>query len=307
MTWFASFAVLLIITQAPVPVPRQTPNSPTATSSTVNSQRKDHDAPATPPVPVIDPTTAPSSHPHSGEQGQDDDSHSVVISKFPTVSMSKDWADWGLWVFNFLLVVVGALQVVMLLKTLRAIRTQGDHMERQTGILEKSVDAAEKSASIAMNAERAWIIDQASPIAFLPNPGVPFKAIVTLINQGRVPARLTDLKIRFHMIDPHAEPYVSEHPTYSLEPFQFLELGTSGLVIAPQQSVVFYESLEGLTLTPIQRELLYGNPPHLILMLYGLATYNNGFDEGLITQFCYTWKSGDGLRRIGPSGYNEAT
>jgi hypothetical protein len=37
----------------------------------------------------------------------------------------------------------------MLLKTLRAIRTQGDHMERQTGILKKSVDAADISAKAA--------------------------------------------------------------------------------------------------------------------------------------------------------------
>jgi hypothetical protein len=149
MNWLSLFAVLLFVTQAPVPVPRQASYRSTSASSTVNSQRKSHDAPATPPVAVIDPTAAPSSQPHSDKQGQNDDPHSVVISKFPTVSMNKDWADWGLWVFNFMLVVVGALQVVMLLKTLRVIRIQGNHMERQTVILEKSVAVAEVGANAA--------------------------------------------------------------------------------------------------------------------------------------------------------------
>ncbi len=157
-------AMLLIVTQAPVPVPRQVTNTSTTASSTIKSQRKSHDASAAPPVAVIDPATTPSSQPNSGKQVQDNDAHAVVISKFPTVSMSKDWADWGLWVFNFLLVVVGALQVTMLLKTLRAIRTQGEHMERQTGILEKSVIATNKSITSFIkdfSTARQWLFHAA--------------------------------------------------------------------------------------------------------------------------------------------------
>jgi hypothetical protein len=190
--------------------------------------------------------------------------------------------------------------------TLGAIIWQAWETRKAAEAAAKGANAAKDGVAVSMNAERAWIIDQASPIASLPHPGIPFRAFVTLTNKGRVPARVTDLKIRFHMIDPYAEPYVSELPTYDPEPFQFLELGPSGLVIAPQQSVTFSQDLEGLTLIAIQRELLYSNPPHLALFLYGLATYNNGFEKGLITQFCYTWK-GSILRRIGPSGYNEAT
>jgi hypothetical protein len=190
--------------------------------------------------------------------------------------------------------------------TLGAIIWQAWETRKASEAAAEGANAAKDGVAISLNAERAWIVDQATPIANLPHPGMPLKAFVTLTNQGRIPARVTDLKIRFHMIDPYAEPSVPEHPVYDMEPFQFLELGTSGLVIAPQQSVIFNQSLEGLTLTAIQREVLYNNPPHLALLLYGLVTYDNGFEKGLITQFCYTWKRGE-MRRVGPSGYNDAT
>ena len=108
-------------------------------------------------------------------------------------------------------------------------------------------------------------------------------------------------------MDLSAETDYPETPPYDPEPFQFLEIGPSGLVIAPDQSVTFSKSQENTpALAVVQTQALYGNPPLSALCFYGNVTYNNGFEEGRITQFCYTWRNGD-FRRIGPSGYNEAT
>ena len=101
---------------------------------------------------------------NSPEKSQEDIEHSVSISKIPPVSVTRDWADWGVWVFSGLLVIVGFLQVWLLYETLAAIQRQGLSMRRQTTHFRRSVthakrsaDAAKKSADALVNSERAWI------------------------------------------------------------------------------------------------------------------------------------------------------
>jgi hypothetical protein len=135
MNLFSLLTVLLLVTQAPIPIPRQTPNSPTTASHTVKSQRKDHNAPSTPPVAVIDSTTTPSTQPHGGEQGQDDQPHSVNVRELPPVAIKRDLADWGLWVFTGLLVIVGAAQALYVAKTLSAVKEQSKSLKRQNDMI----------------------------------------------------------------------------------------------------------------------------------------------------------------------------
>jgi hypothetical protein len=200
---------------------------------------------------------------------------------------------------NWILCGGTLIGIVVAIGTLKTIASQTDATS-------KAAIAAKDAVAVSMNAERAWILDNAAPIPLLPAPGIEVKTSISLTNHGRVPALVTDLKIRFHLVDPHADPYISQHPEYDSEPFQFLELGTSGLVLAPQQSIDFSQIIEGIHLTATQRQLLYNDPSHLALFLYGLVTYNDGFEKGRITQFCYTWK-GSEFRRIGPPGYVNAT
>ena len=79
----------------------------------------------------------------------EDAGNAVTVSKLPTVSIGKDWADWSYWGFGGILVMVGSLQVWFLYGTLKAIQIQARHMERQTKILEDSVSTAQKSADAA--------------------------------------------------------------------------------------------------------------------------------------------------------------
>lgn len=56
----------------------------------------------------------------------------MKISEVPPVSVlpaKRDWADWSYLGFNFLLVVVGSLQVWLLLRTWKTIDRQADIQE----------------------------------------------------------------------------------------------------------------------------------------------------------------------------------
>jgi hypothetical protein len=90
------------------------------------------------------PTDSNAENPSAEDAG-----NSVAVRKLPTVSIGKDWADWSYWGFGGILVIVGSFQVWFLYGTLRAIKAQSGHMERQTKILEDSVAAAQKSADAA--------------------------------------------------------------------------------------------------------------------------------------------------------------
>jgi hypothetical protein len=93
----------------------------------------------------------------------------IEITKFPAVSISRDWIDWGFWVFSGLLVVVGSLQVWLLWRTLGAISRQADSLEQQVkesrestaetiAIARKAADSALLNAQAVVNAERALLL-----------------------------------------------------------------------------------------------------------------------------------------------------
>jgi len=103
---------------------------------------------------------------------------SVRVTEFPPISLTKDWSDQAYWVFTLFLVAVGALQVFLLWGNLRAIERQALQMERQTGILEKSVALAEKGADTArqnvemfINRERGHLRLELMPVPWPPPAG----------------------------------------------------------------------------------------------------------------------------------------
>jgi hypothetical protein len=134
MNLFSMFAVLLIVTQTPVQIPRQTPDGPAYSRGQANGQSEGHDAPAAPYMAVVQPVTAPKGQDADGEHTKDNAPHSVIVSELPTVSIAKDWADRGVWWFTLCLVVVGAAQAVYVAKTLGAISRQATLMEAQNKI-----------------------------------------------------------------------------------------------------------------------------------------------------------------------------
>jgi hypothetical protein len=162
-----TLAVFLTVVQTAPPIPRKAADNSAQVATQVKNESTTKQAPALPsPAPLKTDSDGPPKT-DSKEQRPNNAEHTVGISKLPPVSVTRDWADWGVWVFSLLLVVVGVLQVGLLRSTLGAIRRQADEMGRQvdlafgqlramheqitemstqTDVLEKSVAVAKESA-----------------------------------------------------------------------------------------------------------------------------------------------------------------
>ncbi|MGA8669923.1 MAG: hypothetical protein WB679_08605 [Terracidiphilus sp.] len=145
----------------------------------------------------------PAEKQQSGPKARQDEQQqptSIAIRSLPQVSVARDYKgfwgvvyDWGPWVFAFLLVVVGAFQIVLLIvhathlkglasaatvnataitrqaelmeKQLREIRSQREQTDalivqatEQAKASKIAAEAAEKSAQALMDGERAWLL-----------------------------------------------------------------------------------------------------------------------------------------------------
>src|ERR1700688_2394371 len=138
---YLALAMLLAVVQASPPTPRKAADNPTQTATPpVKSKRATNrvetlSSPAEAKTDRNGPAKIDSS-----EQHPEDLQHTVGISKLPPVTLSspkRDWADWGVWLFNALLVIVGGLQVVLLCWTLRSIRKQAKEMTRQRVLMRR--------------------------------------------------------------------------------------------------------------------------------------------------------------------------
>src|SRR5258708_1212904 len=115
---FFALAMFFALMQAGPPIPRKAPDNPAPAAT--NVKRKSATS-QTKPLPAQTPakTDSNGSAKRDGsEHHSEDPEHTVGISKLPPVSVTKDWADWGVWVFSGLLVLVGFLQVWLLYGTL---------------------------------------------------------------------------------------------------------------------------------------------------------------------------------------------
>ena len=112
----------------------------------------------------------------------------------------RDWADWGYWAFSLLLVVVGGFQVILLWRTLTAIKRQADTMERQEGVLDQSVKAAKDSAEAALLGAKALIYAERPWVSIFVVPkdgGYSFRAG----NLGRTPANIGSFSSECRWLD----------------------------------------------------------------------------------------------------------
>ena len=141
---------------------------------------------ATTPTPslVEKPKQLGASDPHSGQIVSEDKEHSVKLTSLPPVTITDKpkmfWdhaLDWGPWVANFLLVIVGTLQVWLLWKTWQKIGKQAEltggqlvemraqaqimdaqagHMASQVGLMKQQLTEMQTgSATAKLSAEAA--------------------------------------------------------------------------------------------------------------------------------------------------------
>ena len=163
-------------------------------------------------------TVSPPAGRDSNTQPSKDPQQSLKVSELPSVTVNpakRDWADWGIWAFNGLLVVVGGLQVWLLKRTFGAINRQVNLMEKQTEILRQSVDVAQKEADVALknvqamiSSERAWIDIELCAIPKQPTnsvldepPNELFECAIQIQNHGRTAARIESVQIGIDTLD----------------------------------------------------------------------------------------------------------
>jgi hypothetical protein len=201
---------------------------------------------------------------------------------------------WGIWIFTFLLVVVGALQAWWLRVTWKAVQKQG----------------------IAQNtAERAWII--ISPEVWdpklLPMPPAgpaPWNVFqVSIKNIGRTPAHLTKIAVRYRNLDKSQFENPPEEPEYGMM------VSLQGLILVPKDSY-------GLTVPLEPRSVLTDEDIRLIhtaksfLYFYAFVAYVDVFGGTHETRvgLVYDFPQGGlvsfqnpSFQRRGSAAYNRAT
>src|SRR5690242_17581501 len=93
---------------------RQAISSPASRNGTVQYKTKAANDPRVQPQLATKTQTTSDNDAATKELETNSADDSIRISKLPVVTVSppkRDWADWGYWAFNLLLVIVGILQV----------------------------------------------------------------------------------------------------------------------------------------------------------------------------------------------------
>jgi hypothetical protein len=125
---YVALAVLLIVMQAPPPVPRQAADKPARASNSVKQDSSNKQHP--PDARMRPPTTAESNQPEGQEQRSRDTQETVIIRE-PAAVPKDGWTHASV-IATWLLVIIGGLGVCAALRTLRAIERQADIMESYT-------------------------------------------------------------------------------------------------------------------------------------------------------------------------------
>ena len=260
------------------------------------------------------PTPSPvNGHPAAADKQQESNADKEAID----IQRKLEW-------FTGILAIVGVLQVGtmiwqawLLRGTLKEIKTQAGHMERQTKILEDSVAVAQKAADAALanaqaviTSERAWLVVRLKEInkQEIPKDG-DMRFGWEIENVGKTPAKLIEAGARA-MFDLDANP-LPETPNYGF-PDTFSER-----ILVPGAKLTLWACWFKLE-NGIYHDLRQTEPVKIadLLVCFGYVKYRDMFDgtEEHISCFC------DGAfiagRTVGgpvtpwdfaPSGYTKCT
>lgn len=234
-----------------------------------------------------------------------DASKPITIRELPPVSVTKDWMDEGYWIFNFLLVVVGFLQVWVVFRTLGAIRQQAETlkgqkdsidkqagiMERQSEILKESVAAAKDNAEAAKNSvemliskERARLRVDLKKLDLTPKTFSVYTVDFVVSNAGPTAAFIVESgsTAYFLPLENIADPNVGDKIISTLPSLP--------KVVAPNMQPL-EEYAIFLFGTKVTEDILSEiKKDRLFIGIRGFIRYNDVFDRERVTKFRYVWK-----------------
>ncbi len=208
----------------------------------------------------------------------------VKITELPSVSITKDWADWGVWVFSGLLVVVGFLQVLLLFRTLRAI-------QRQAGIMENNI-------KLIINKERMRISVEVLPLKLpLAKDGAEFEDCTIdyrVMFDGSTLAFITDSYAEGKVTDSPEPPYKKSAIGHILS-----DRTTIKPFAEPEDNGVRLYGLSKLQIEMIQNRKSF-------VHFYGSIKYMDFFEKERETSFCYSWVPRPLGLAIGPERWEKS-
>jgi len=272
------FAVLLAILQTISPLPGNPPHRASGVSSGVKRDATANQAPAnrwqSGSKILASQTQNPGNSPQTEEQAQ-----SVRVRELPPVSVTRDWADWVLWVFNGLFITAGIAGIRLAYGTLKAV-------ERQTKATEDAANAAGRSVDIIISKERARIQIEmkGDPMICGPEDPIPINEVKYIVRcHGTTPA---------HILDTHAWAVISDSDISSdhllIDEF-YPAMIIPSIVTPTNEGVETAASLVGDALThgiDIADLVRKGD---LLVHFYGSIKYRDVFGGTWIYEFKHRW------------------
>lgn len=260
-------------------------------------------------LPVTRPSHSPDIVKHTDEVGAKEANHSVIVTSVPPLTLvgkKKTLSDyiyeWGPWFFGLFLAIAGGVQLWLMRVTWKAIKEQKIQMEKQTGILENSVAAAQTSADAAYEQiqmmkgkERARLVIFAPDKPTLLNPrsisGYDEEFLeahinMSIINDGGTKA----FNVRGEgsvEVSASAEP--SKEPSNRWEKMQIPEIVREMDAENPLRFTMRLADTGDIFRIP--SEYLFAIPDNTaFLWVEGIIVYDDVFGDSHRTPFCYRWK-----------------
>jgi hypothetical protein len=158
---------MLAFIQAPSAVSPKVPDSTTARSHrTTKNLKSDKVPPAQSPT-SVGPSTANHQEQPCISQKSEDSQQAVRIRELPPVSILKDWADWGIWVFTGLLVGVGFLQWRVIRTQANLMGVHAEHLQTLAVAASDNAKAASDGAEAAKTNAEAYMVSQRAELIAL--------------------------------------------------------------------------------------------------------------------------------------------
>lgn len=148
--------MLLAVSQATPPVPRQTANKTTSNTQQPEDKAKTQKEIPSSPLPIEEAVSRHASAEKTEGEHRKDTEQSVTISKLPPVSVHRDWVDCISIFLTLALAIIGALGVCLAIRTLKTLEHHAGIMSKQAAATTVVAEAANATA-IAVEAQNATL------------------------------------------------------------------------------------------------------------------------------------------------------
>jgi hypothetical protein len=213
----------------------------------------------------------------------------IKISEFPPVNIPKGWTDYTYWLFSLCLVLVGALQIWLLFRTLQTTNRQADIAEQQKLQMIQAGQQTERILGQMRESTqrqlRAYICVSSALLKF-PKTDVA-EVQIHLKNHGQTPA---------YDVEGWIHTWTESYPLAVVLPEPPEGFERSREIMGPG-SVRIYVNTK--VISPVENLPLLGTPGGTIYA-YGEVRYKDAFGESRFTKYRLIYGGSEGVRKLKP-------